>query len=134
MVRASLTRVRRTGLAVAALIGIAVAVGTVAFASQRAHACATDRDTRVEGVVIDREGHGVAGAFVVARRAGVSTLGDPLATGVTTDRDGRFRIVGLPPGEYAFVALRAGAIGGTPEMPVIDRLVVTISLAEATRT
>jgi hypothetical protein len=134
MLRASLTLVRTKGLAIAALIGIAVAAGSVAATSQRAHACATQRETLVQGTVIDREGHGVSGALVVARRAGVSTLGDPLATGVTSDRDGRFRIVGLPPGEYAFVALRAGAIGATPEMPVIDQLVVTISLAEATRT
>jgi hypothetical protein len=137
MLRASLTHVRTKGVAfaLAAAIGTAVAMGSMAVASQRAHACADERArTRVDGVVLDREGHGVAGALVVARRAGVSTLGDPLAAGVLTDRDGRFRMSGLPPGDYAFVSLCAGAIAATPEMPVFDRLVVTISLAEATRT
>ena len=132
--RASRTRVRTTGYA---CIAIAAMVGTAAVtaASRRADACATaPSPTRVTGVVVDREGPGVAGAFVVPERAGVSTLADPLDSGVTTDRDGRFEIVGLPPGDYAFVSVRAGAIGATPEMPVIDRLVVTISIAGATRT
>ena len=118
-----------------AILGaLAILAGTVAIASAaaRPHEC-TSWGTRVDGVVVDHEGHGVAGAFVVARPSDGGAR-DPLAGGVVTDRTGHFRIEGLPPGEYAFVSLVRGAIATTPEMPVVDRLIVSISLtAEATR-
>jgi hypothetical protein len=113
-----------------ALAGTGAIAGQVAAASQR-WACASWA-TRVDGVVVDREGHGIAGALVVARP--VRWPAPALGGGVVTDRDGRFRMVGLPPGDYAFVSLVRGAIATTPEMPVVDRLIVSISLGgEATR-
>jgi len=120
-----------------AILGaLAILAGTfaIARAAARPHEC-TSWGTRVDGVVVDREGHGVAGALVVARPTdGVAGARDPLAGGVMTDRSGHFRIEGLPPGDYAFVSLVRGAIATTPEMPVVDRLIVSISLtAEATK-
>ncbi len=120
-----------------ALLAIAAfgAIGAVACSvspAVRAPVTCASYPTRVDGVVLDREGHGVAGALVVPRAPGLG--GDPLAGGVVTDREGRFHIVGLAPGEYWFVALHGGyPLGTTPAMPVDDRLVVSISLSgEAT--
>jgi hypothetical protein len=81
--------------------------------------------TRVVGTVVDREGHGVAGARVMAR----PTSGERAATDTITDADGHFRFVGLAPGDYWFVGIHGGyPIGATPSLPVADRLEVSIAL------
>jgi len=90
------------------------------------------RDTDVFGRVVDAQGHAVAGVLVVARPVR-GAAGDPLGGGVLTDRQGRFRIVGLPPGKYWFVAIHGGyPFGFTPAMPVEDHLEVAITLDDAT--
>jgi hypothetical protein len=114
-----------TVAALAASAGIAREV----FAARTA--CAS-WSTTVDGVVVDREGHGVAGALVVP--CPVTGGGAPLAGSVVTDRTGHFHLVGLAPGDYYFVSLSGGRLGTTPSMPVDGRLLVSISLGvEATR-
>ena len=120
-------------VAIVAIVATGAVARSVSAASQRP-AASVSWATTVDGVVVDREGHGVAGALVVARPTVGAVAGDPLAGGVVTDRNGHFRLVGLPPGDYWFISLHRGAIGSTPDMPVFDRLVVTISLGgQATR-
>ena len=128
----SLTRMRRRErrLAVLVLVGASAIATSPAIASARRPPA---QPTLVDGVVVDREGHGLGGALVVARLANATSAGDPLAGGVVADRAGRFRLVGLPPGEYVFVALRGTELGATPEMPVVDHLNVTIWIDLATR-
>jgi hypothetical protein len=112
-------------------MGASAVVAQTVWAASRSPECVS-WGTAVDGVVVDHEGHGVAGAVVVARP--VTGGGDPLAGSVVTDRDGHFRIVGLAPGDYWFVSLCGGQVGTTPSMPVDGRLQVSISLGiEATR-
>jgi hypothetical protein len=125
-------RRRDLQLAIGALVLTAGAIATSPAAMAEA-ARTRARPTQVDGVVVDREGHGLGGAVVLARLANATPAGDPLAGGVLTDTAGHFRLVGLPPGEYVFIALRGEEIGTTPEMPVVDRLTVTIWMDEATR-
>jgi hypothetical protein len=115
------------------MLAIAIAA---AIATSPAQAAARPRaqPTLVDGVVVDREGHGIGGALVVPRLANATPApGDPLVGGVVADRAGRFRLIGLPPGEYVFIAVRGADIGVTPEMPVVDHLTVTIWIDQATR-
>ena len=117
--------------------GSVIAAVAVAFAIATSPAVAGARPraqpTLVDGLVVDREGHGVGGAIVLARLANATPGGDPLAGGVMTDRAGRFHLVGLPAGEYVFVAFLGDQQGMSPAMPVVDHLHVTIWLDEATR-
>ena len=123
---------RREQLAIGAFVcATAFAIATSPAFADAARPRA--KATLVDGMVVDREGHGLGGALVVARLANATSAGDPLAGGVVTDRAGRFHLVGLPPGEYVFVALRGDQLGVTPEMPVVDHLSVTIWMDEATR-
>jgi Carboxypeptidase regulatory-like domain len=106
----------------------ALAVATCALIARPVDAAArraSATPTHVVGTVVDREGHGVAGARVMAR----PTSGERPATDTVTDAAGRFRFVGLPPGDYWFVGIHGGyPIGATPSMPVSDRLEVSIAL------
>jgi len=112
--------------ACASIVGTAEAAARHATARRHdAAATAPPRPTRVVGTVVDREGHGIAGARVMARPAD----GARAATDTVTDAAGRFRFVGLPPGDYWFVGIHGGyPIGATPAMPVADRLEVSIAL------
>jgi hypothetical protein len=77
----------------------------------------------VVGRVVDALGNAVADVTVVATPGyiGAATPVRP-APRARTDRDGRFRFVGLPPGEYVFVAIhREYAPGVSPTMPVDQR-------------
>lgn len=81
--------------------------------------------TAVRGEVADPAGHAIAGALIVSHAATALAL-PALAV---SDRLGHFEFVGLPPGEYCFVAIHLGyAIAATPQMPVEDRLRVSITL------
>jgi Carboxypeptidase regulatory-like domain len=141
MRRALSDRMRWTGralIAVVALPGVGAIARTAAASREPCRASASASmswATAVDGVVVDHEGHAIAGALVVARPAAEHTQRpDPLAGGVVTDRDGRFHMNGLVPGEYWFVAIHGGLpFGTTPAMPVDDRLRVSIALtAQAT--
>src|SRR5687767_3284091 len=72
----------------------------------------------VVGRVVDALGNAVADVTVVATP---SFIGGPAsahpAPRVRTDRAGRFRFVGLPPGEYVFVTIHgAHAASASPAM------------------
>jgi hypothetical protein len=85
--------------------------------------------TEVVGRVVDARGHAVQGVLVVPRPTRGGGGRDPLGGGVLTDRGGHFRIVGLSPGQYWFVAIHARyPFGSTPALPVSDRLDVSITL------
>jgi len=74
----------------------------------------------VVGRVVDALGNAVADVTVVATPgfAGMTTSAHP-APRVRTDRAGRFRFVGLPPGEYVFVTIHGvHAASVSPAMPV----------------
>lgn len=89
--------------------------------------------TEVVGRVVDARGHAVSGVLVVPRPTRGGGGRDPLGGGVLTDRGGRFRFVGLRPGQYWFVAIHARyPFGSTPAMPVSDRLDVSITLDDLT--
>jgi protocatechuate 3,4-dioxygenase beta subunit len=89
--------------------------------------------TEVVGRVVDARGHAVAGVLVVPRPTRGGGGQDPLGGGVLTDRSGRFRFIGLTPGQYWFVAIHARyPFGSTPAMPVSDRLDVSITLDDLT--
>ncbi len=84
--------------------------------------------TAVRGAVADPAGHAIAGALIVPRSSNPRAL-PALAV---SDRLGQFEFIGLPPGEYAFVAIHLGyAVAATPAMPVEDRLRVSIILTGA---
>jgi len=86
--------------------------------------------TEVVGRVVDGEGHGIAGVSVIATPV-ASTLTSPHPAGacVVTDRLGRFRLVGIPPGDYWFIGIHGDyPFGMTPALPVGDRLEVAITL------
>ena len=123
-------------LAVAGLSGIAQRVWAATHAATPARHRCSAWGAGVDGVVVDREGHGVPGALVIARPAAPAMeIVDPIGGAVVTDRAGHFHIGGLGPGDYFFVSVQSGHIGATPAMPVDGGLRVTISLAiEATRT
>jgi hypothetical protein len=85
--------------------------------------------TEVVGRVVDARGHAVSGVLVVPRPTRGGGGRDPLGGGVLTDRSGRFRFIGLTPGQYWFVAIHARyPFGSTPAMPVSDHLDVSITL------
>ncbi len=66
---------------------------------------AMSRGAVISGIVLSRSGDPIPGVSVSA----VGVRGRNPATEVTTDDEGRFRIFGLPPGEYAVLAtLRSG--------------------------
>jgi len=74
----------------------------------------------VVGRVVDALGNAVADVTVVATPSfiGGAASAHP-APRVRTDRAGRFRFVGLPPGEYVFVTIHgAHAASASPAMPV----------------
>ncbi len=104
---------------------------TSGVAPRLATAPCASNDTHVVGEVVDREGHGVAGATVIAR-----PIAMPVALGlaarsvhVVTDGSGHFQITGLPPGTYWFIALHSAyPVGSSPAVPVVDRLEVAIRL------
>ena len=84
--------------------------------------------TEVVGDVVDASGQAVAGVLVVARPLS-GGAGDPLLGGVLTDAHGHFRIVGLLPGRYSFVAIHGSyPFGSTVPLPVTDHLDVAITL------
>jgi hypothetical protein len=115
-----------TGL-VAALL---VAVASPALATTHPHApdpCKVVHRTEVIGRVVDGKGHAVAGVSVIARRA--TDDDQPVGRTAVSDRFGRFRLIGLPPGEYWFIGIHGDhPFGVTPAMPVVDRLEVAITL------
>jgi protocatechuate 3,4-dioxygenase beta subunit len=80
-----------------------------------------DYATVVTGAVLDPEGHGIAGARVLARVAEDEPwFGERAAI---TDATGHFELLGLPPGRYAFVALHADTPGGSsPILRLADSL------------
>lgn len=74
----------------------------------------------VVGRVVDALGNAVSDVTVVATPSfiGGAASAHP-APRVRTDRAGRFRFVGLPPGEYVFVTIHgAHAASASPAMPV----------------
>ena len=86
----------------------------------------TDHETLVWGRVVDRHGRGVAGVSVIATPV---VERRPVGRNVVTDHLGRFRIVGLPPGDYWFIGVHGEhPFGMTPAMPVANRLEVAITL------
>jgi hypothetical protein len=74
----------------------------------------------VVGRVVDALGNAVADVTVVATPSFVSTKAPATPPPrVRTDRAGRFRFVGLPPGEYVFVTMHGvHAASVSPAMPV----------------
>lgn len=123
-------------------------LGLVACAALRsaARAATDDRDARAEpawlaphnralaptavhGRVADQAGHGIAGALIVPQPTGAFAT-PALAV---SDARGQFEFIGLPPGDYCFVAIRLGyAPVASPVMPVEDRLRVAIVLGGST--
>jgi len=85
--------------------------------------------SQVVGRVVDALGNAVAGATVLATPA---HPGPARAVPRTqSDQLGRFHFVGLPPGEYVFVALHGDHAGGlSPAMPVERALEVVLVLDE----
>jgi hypothetical protein len=138
-------RGRATVVAIATAIvglGIFAASATLAYPSGpgrrdssnlpsvRSEGLSVDGAAQVEGAVVDREGAGVAGATVIARPVGL-----PVTLGVAarvfeavTDSRGRFRLDGLPPGTYWFVAFHATSAGSSPAIPVVDKIEIAIRL------
>jgi hypothetical protein len=118
-----------TGLCAA----MVVAIASPALATTHPHApdpCKVVYSTEVIGRVVDGQGHAVAGVSVIAQR----TTGDarPAHRTAISDRFGRFRLIGLPPGEYWFIGFHGDhPFGVTPAMPVVDRLEVAITLDQA---
>ena len=115
---------------VAALV---VAVASPAFATTHPHApdpCKVVYSTEVIGRVVDDKGRAVAGVSVIAQRA--TDDDQPAHRTAVSDRHGRFRLIGLPPGEYWFIGIHGDhPFGITPAMPVVDRLEVAITLDQA---
>jgi hypothetical protein len=122
---------------IASLVALAVGVAAPAFATTSARpprsepepvrAARPSHATFVVGYVLDSEGHGVANASVIAAPA-IAASRVPHRT-IVTDRRGRFSVIGLPPGDYWFIAIHPGYPSGmTPALPVRDRLEVTITL------
>jgi protocatechuate 3,4-dioxygenase beta subunit len=81
--------------------------------------------TLVVGTVLDADGHAVPNASVIARPVSGEK---PIGT-IVTDRQGHFRLVGIPPGEYWFLGFHGDhPFGMTPALPVGERLEVEIVL------
>jgi hypothetical protein len=117
-----------SGTFVAALV---LATSTPALATTHPRVvdpCKVVHATEVVGRVVDAAGHAIAGASVIASPA--TTTGDGRTSKtVVSDRFGRFRLIGLPPGEYWFIGIHGDhPFGITPAMPVVDRLEVAITL------
>ena len=117
------------------LAGVIVAICTVAGSGHRAEATASrpaavrkDRDVRpaaVIGRVVDAFGRAIANATVVATPA--SPGRGLVAPRTQSDAAGRFRFVGLPPGDYIFVAIHGEHAGSvSPAMPVERGLEVVL--------
>jgi hypothetical protein len=88
------------------------------------------RPAEVVGRVVDAFGRTVANVTVVATPA--LPGGSWLAPRTHSDRLGRFHFVGLPPGDYVFVALHGDHAGGvSPVMPVDDVLEVTLVVGDS---
>ena len=74
---------------------ILLAASAVSSASAQAQASAAD----LTGTVVDPNGAVVAGATVTARKTGTG-----IQRVATSDEDGTYRLIGLPPGEYEVTA------------------------------
>jgi hypothetical protein len=72
----------------------------------------TDTPTRVDGTVRDARGLVANRATVLVFPAGANTLTPQRTREVRVDRTGVFSVAGLPPGDYAIVALEAASVGG----------------------
>ena len=115
------------GMLIATMLGAATASAANERTRVRRRAeTAVERPTEVFGRVTDRHGRGIAGVSVIATPV---TMPRPLGRAVVTDHLGRFRLVGLPPGDYWFLGIHGEyPFGMTPAMPVADRLEVAITL------
>lgn len=72
----------------------------------------TDVPTRIDGTVRDARGLVANRATVLVFSAGAATLAPQRTREARVDRFGVFSVAGLPPGDYAIVALEATAVGG----------------------
>jgi len=122
------------------LLGVIVAICTVAGGAHGAEAstrkpgvarkdAGARKDLRpaaeVVGRVVDAFGHAVANATVVVTPARPDRTWNAPRT--QSDASGRFRFIGLPPGDYVFVALHGEHAGGvSPVMPVERTLEVVL--------
>jgi outer membrane receptor for ferrienterochelin and colicin len=66
-------------------------------------ALAVELKGQIKGTVLDDQGLGVPGVTLVVTSPALQGTG-----GDTSDADGRFRVVGLPPGDYAVEATKPG--------------------------
>ncbi len=130
------------------LLGVIVAVCTIAGGSHRTEASASRKPTPVRpdvktadariavksaeviGRVVDALGQVVGNTTVIATPANPSA--SALAPRTHSDHLGRFHFVGLPPGDYIFVALHGEhAPSVSPVMPVAKLLEVVLVVGDA---
>ncbi len=110
---------------------IVVTTGAAAASeSTTASPAAETPHTQIDGAVLDRDGRGVDGATVIARLVTTAlTTSDASSYQTLTDARGHFRLDGLPPGTYWFIALHpAHPAGSSPALPVVGHLEVEIHL------
>lgn len=116
-------------IACAFALALALTTGTRADASEAPDLVPTAEPpaTQVEGAVLDRDGHGVDGATVIARPVGLAVA----SFETLTDRRGRFHLDGLPPGSYWFIAFHPDhPAGSSPAIPVVGHVEIAIHLDE----
>jgi hypothetical protein len=87
----------------------------------------SDRASELSGAVTDAQGAPIAGIFVVAVTTDRSAwfFNSRRVVGVRTDRDGRYAIRNLPPGDYRVIAAADLEQNEWFDPPVLDRLAPT---------
>jgi hypothetical protein len=122
------------GLLVASVLvalGIGVAAPALASSSDHTRSARSRAErpvfrTEVVGFVVDADGRAIAGVSVIATPVRSPR---PIGSSTVTDRHGRFRMIGLPPGDYWFIGIHGDhPFGITPALPVGERLEVSITL------